>query len=163
MLLGTAVSEARPDADDILIRCRNCGHIEDFHAHGVDTWCLALNCGCGAWDPATIVADLTAGAAPAYALLHEREEPSPPSFRFRCGQASQAPRLRCRLARQERAEALQGLPRGLHARLGRAGEGQQVHEGVLGLHQASVATWLDDVASAPRAVTAPSTWGPKTM
>lgn len=50
----------RHDADDVLVRCRNCGHIEDFHAKGADTWCLALNCGCPAWDPVPIVAGLVA-------------------------------------------------------------------------------------------------------
>jgi hypothetical protein len=45
----------RPDADDILVVCANCGHIEDFHAEekeGQDRWCLALNChGCPGWAP----------------------------------------------------------------------------------------------------------------
>lgn len=49
--------EERPDADDILVQC-TCGHIEDFHAKGnpalgEDRCCLALNCGCGNWEPAT--------------------------------------------------------------------------------------------------------------
>lgn len=57
--------EPRPDADDLLVRCRNCGHIEGFHAQGQDTWCLALNCGCKVWDPVPISelsADLTTHA-----------------------------------------------------------------------------------------------------
>jgi hypothetical protein len=51
-------AQERPDADDILVVCASCGHIEDFHRkpdqRDDGTWCLALDCGCVAWVPKPI-------------------------------------------------------------------------------------------------------------